>query len=194
MALSLRLWSRLRVVIQGHTPIFLSCWWGYSFLICRCFLMSHWGIPPFFRHDWRVWLFAYLSHLLTFFGCHTGAYPPLSWCHYFWFSFIRRVSSIMPRSPSHFSGSPASCPNPLFLALCPIFFYLSRHHALCRPSILSSSHMSFIAIPWWPINTHVSLSFLSHLGDYGWGIYRTLLQLLVAHLDLDTLKHHPRPT
>ena len=29
----------------------------------------------------------------------------------------------------------------------------------CRPSILSSSHMSFIAIPWWPINTHVAYLF-----------------------------------
>ena len=29
----------------------------------------------------------------------------------------------------------------------------------CRPSILSSSHMSFIAISWWPINTRVAYLF-----------------------------------
>ena len=33
-------------------------------------------------------------------------------------------------------------------------FYIQEPY--CRPSILSSSHMSFIAIPWWPINTRVA--------------------------------------
>ena len=37
----------------------------------------------------------------------------------------------------------------------------------CRPSISSSSHMSFIAILWWPINSRVAYLFLSHLGDFG---------------------------
>ena len=36
---------------------------------------------------------------------------------------------------------------------------LSTGASLCRLSILSSSHMSFIAIPWWPINTRVTYLF-----------------------------------